>query len=669
MIKDNKLQVFKLKRGQLSLRTKIVLNFLVVITVVGLLSLSFGAKLIKDTIISQAKVKVQHDLASARLVFNEKLNDIQDIVSSTAAREGIQEDIKNNRNSSLLIKLNRVREKHRLDILTLTDCNGIVIVRTRNPKVLSDDLSQDEIINYALNQKVIASPEIVSQEELLKEDAQLAEQATMEFIETPQAEFRPGNRETSGMILKAASPIIDENNINLGILYGGILLNRNYEIVDQIKDLVFKGELYKGRDIGTATIFQHDLRISTNVRTELRERATGTRVSKEINATVLQGGKTWIGRAFVVNDWYITAYEPIRNINNQIIGMLYVGMLESPYIDKTNQVLFTFTILAFSGVVILLIILYYSTTKIINPLREMVNATQNIANGDLSQKVKVKSRDEIGILADSFNQMTENLKAANEKLMDWGKSLENKVNKRTSELARMQAQLTQSEKLASLGKLSASIAHEINNPLGAILVYSHLVLEDIEKKGPQYKNVNKIIKETTRCKDIIKSLLEFARPSELEMHRVDVNQIVEKSISLFKQHQLIKNIRLKRNLDSSLPGIMADSIKLQQVFINIIRNAVEAMDGNGTLTISTSLVERGKYICIKFSDTGPGIKGEDLHRIFEPFFSTKIVGKGTGLGLSISYSIIQKHQGKIEVESKLGKGASFFVKLLNNMDL
>jgi len=656
-----------LKRGQLSLRTKIVLNFLVVIIVIGLLSLSFGSKLIKNTIISQAQLKVQHDLASARLVFEEKLNDIQDIVSSTAAREGIQEDIKNNRNSSLLSKLNRVREKHRLDILTLTDCNGIVIVRTRNPKVLSDDQSQDEIINWALNQKVIASPEIVSREELIKEDPQLAEQANIKFIDTPQAEFRPGNRESSGMMLKAASPIIDENKINLGILYGGILLNRNHEIVDQIKDLVFKGELYRGRDIGTATIFQHDLRISTNVRTESQERAIGTRVSKEVNAAVLQEGKTWIDRAFVVNDWYITAYEPIKNINNQIIGMLYVGMLESPYIDKTNQVLFTFTILAFSGAIMLLIILYYSTTKIINPLREMVNATQKIASGDLSQKVMVKSKDEIGILADSFNQMTENLKAANQKLVEWGKSLENKVYKRTGELARMQAQLTQSEKLASLGKLSASIAHEINNPLGAILVYSHLVLEDLKKKDPQYKNVNKIIKETTRCKDIIKSLLEFARPSELEMHRVDVNQIVEKSISLLKQHQLIQKIRFKKNLDSSLPTIMADSTKLQQVFINIIQNAVEAMDGNGTLTISTSLAERGKYTCIKFSDTGPGIKGEDLPRIFEPFFSTKDVGKGTGLGLSISYSIIQKHQGKIEVESKFGKGAKFFVKLLNNM--
>lgn len=668
LILSKKSWFISMKYGPMSLRTKIVLSFLLVIMVGGIISLSVGARLIKDTIISQAQIKVMHDLHSARMVFDEKLNDIKDIVTLTAAREGIQEDIKNNKQDVLTKKFTRIREKHKLDILTLTDPRGIVIVRTRNQDLVGDDQSQDEIIKRALKKSIVAKPQILPHEELLKEDKVLAEQAFIKFVTTPMAEDRVEDKETSGMMLKAASPIIDEGNNLLGVLYGGILLNRNYEIVDRIKEIVYKGEQYKGREIGTATIFQNDLRISTNVKNEKNERAIGTRVSKEVNHAVLKEGKPWIDRAFVVNEWYITAYEPIRNIDDKIIGILYVGLLESPYIQKARHVLLAFALLSVLWVILLLIILYLSTTKIINPLREMVTATQRIAKGDLFQKVKVPSKDEIGILADSFNQMTRNLKVANEKLIEWGKSLEIKVKKRTNELVKMQEQLIQSEKLASLGKLSASIAHEINNPLGAILVYGHLLLEETDKNDAHYKNINKIIKETSRCKDIIRSLLEFARPGELEKHSADVNEIVEKSLTVMKQQLNFQNLRLNKNFSPTLPKIKADSIKMQQVFINIIRNAAEAMDGKGLLTIRTFLTERGKYICIKFSDTGTGIKEEDKNRIFEPFFSTKDVGKGTGLGLAISYSIVEQHRGKIEVESKVGKGSSFAVKIPISMD-
>jgi two-component system NtrC family sensor kinase len=646
-----------------SLRTKIILSFLVVIILGGLLSLSFGSRLVKNTVISQAQTKVKHDLASAWMVFNEKLNDIKEIISLTAARESLQEDIKSNRQGTLLKKLNRVREEHGLDILTLTDHNGIVMVRTRNPEVVGDDQSQDDIIKWMLIKDVVAKPQIIPREELLKEGKDLADQAYLEFIPTPKAAPRPENKETSGMMMKAASSIKDENNTILGVLYGGILLNRNYEIVDRVKETVYKGEKYKGRDKGTATIFQHDLRISTNVKNEKNERAIGTRVSKEVNNAVLKEGKPWIARAFVVNDWYITAYEPIKNIDDKIIGILYVGMLERPYIDTTKRVMLAFTIMASLFVVLLLVILYFSTTRIINPLQKMVVATQEIAKGDLSHEVKVNSKDEIGYLADSFNKMTADLKTANEKLVEWGKTLEKKVEERTKELAEMQAHLFEAEKLASLGKLAAGVAHEINNPLGSILIYSHLLLEDADKKSPHYENLKKVVKETSRCKDIVKSLLEFARPKEPEMSLININEIVETSLSIMVRQALFQNIRLKKMYASPLPKIVADSAQLQQVFTNIILNAAEAMNGNGVLTLSSSLSEEGSYIEVKFSDTGPGIKEEDKKRLFEPFFSTKEVGKGTGLGLAISYSIIQKHQGTIEVKSEAGKGSTFTVKL------
>jgi two-component system NtrC family sensor kinase len=657
-----------MKFPNFSIRTKIILSFIIVIFIGGLVSLNFGSRIIRNTLISQAQAKVRHDLEAAWMVFNENLNDIKEVVSLTASRESLIDNLKNGQLDILLSSLNRVREDYGLDILTLTDHTGKVIIRARNPQIVGDDQSEDEIVSWALKRGVLAHPQIINRDELLKEGEDLAEQAYFKFIPTPMAAERPEDRETSGMMLKAASSMIDENNTLVGVLYGGILLNRNFDIVDRVKEMVYKDEKYKGVETGTATIFQKDLRISTNVKNKQAQRAIGTRVSKEVNTAVLKEGKAWIDRAFVVNDWYITAYEPIKNIKSDIIGILYVGMLEKPYIDTSNRVMLTFVWIASLCVVGLLIILYFSTNRIINPLLRMVKATQQIAKGDLSHKVVVRSKDEIGLLANSFNTMTSDLRTANEELLDWGRTLEKKVEERTQELTKMQAHLIQSEKLASLGKLAAGVAHEINNPLGGILIYSHLLLEDTPKDSPYYENLKKIAKETSRCKDIVKGLLEFARPKDPEMLQLDINAIVEKSLYIIEGQALFQNIKIEKELAPDLPKIVGDSAQLQQVFMNIILNAAEAMNGDGTLTLRTQLNGNDKFIDIGFIDTGHGISEEDKKRLFEPFFTTKEVGKGTGLGLAISYSIIQKHLGTINVASEKGKGSVFTVKLPVNRE-
>jgi len=663
-----------MKLSHFSLRTKIILSFLIVIIIGGLLSLSIGWKLVKNTILSQAQAKVKHDLAAAWMVFNEKLNDIKEIVSLNATREGVHDNIKYGERDILLKKLSRMRKRYRLDILTLTDPRGRIIVRSRNPEVVGDDQSQDEIIKWALKENVLAHPQIVTRKELLKEGEDLADKAYMEFIKTPKAAPRPENKETSGLMLKAASSVVDENNKLLGVLYGGILLNRNYEIVDRVKEIVYKGEKYKGREIGTATIFQHDLRISTNVKNERGERAIGTRVSKEVNNAVLVEGKPWIDRAFVVNDWYITAYESIKNINGKTIGILYVGMLEKPYIDTTNKVMFTFIVLASLSVILLLAILYFSTTRIINPLQRMVVATQKIAKGDLSHKVEVKSSDEIGYLANSFNQMTSDLKAANEKLIEWGKTLEKKVTERTKELTEMQAHLIQSEKLASLGQLAAGVAHEVNNPLAGILIYIKLFLKKYKEKKLQTEKTEpqllKMEKETERTSRIIRNLLDFSRQSEPALRPVDLNKLVEAALSLVGHQISLENIRLEKKLDMQLPLVLADFDQIQQVLINIILNASQAMPNGGNLTITTSVTERTKIgesskntAKIDISDTGVGISKENLSKLFNPFFTTKEKGKGIGLGLSVVHGIIERHKGKIEVESEPNEGTTFAIYL------
>jgi two-component system NtrC family sensor kinase len=644
----------------LPLRMKFILSFLAVICFGGVLTLTLGTRLEHRTIISLAQAKVRHDLASAWMVYNDKLNHIQDIVRLSSSLESLKNALQNEEKELLLRYLAQSRDDFNLDVLNITDARGKILVRSSRPEIWGDDQSQDPLVSRALQGKTVKATQIVPKQELIKEKS-LAEKTYLKIIPTPKAAPSPKDYVEDGMFLKAASPLKDQNGVILGVIYGGILLNRNYEIVDRVKEIVFKGEKYKGKEIGTATIFQNDLRISTNVKKENGERAIGTRVSKEVNDAVLQQGKSWIHRAFVVNDWYISAYEPIKNISGDVIGILYVGMLEKPYIDLRNKVMATFAGMAILSVLLLLVIMFFIISTIIQPLQQMVNATKKIADGDLDHKVNINFKDEVGQLASSFNLMTENLRKANEKLVQWGKTLEKRVTERTQELREMQDSLVRSEKLASLGKMAAGVAHEINNPLTSILINTHLVLEKLDKDAGVKENLELIADETTRCSDIVKGLLEFSHQDPPEKDAADVNDILNLSIDIIKNHVTFQNIKIIKKLYRDLPQIAVDSNKIKQVFLNLMLNAAEAMPEGGSLSIKSRLSENEKYVEIEFTDTGLGIPEENINKLFDPFFTTK--SGGTGLGLAVSYGIIEQHKGKIEVRSKQGQGSTFVVRL------
>jgi PAS domain S-box-containing protein len=224
-------------------------------------------------------------------------------------------------------------------------------------------------------------------------------------------------------------------------------------------------------------------------------------------------------------------------------------------------------------------------------------------------------------------------------------------------------QLVSSEKMASLGKLAAGIAHEINNPLGGILIYSSLMMEDLPEGDPKRGDLARIVQETSRCKDIVKSLLEFARQTEPKMEPTDINRAITDGLFFLENQALFHNIKIIKNLDPFLPFVRGNASQLKQVLINIIVNAAEAMHGNGAFTITSYPSPDRKGIILEFTDTGEGISEENLTRIFDPFFTTKEVGKGTGLGLATSYGIIEDHGGRISVRSKVGEGTTFTIEL------
>lgn len=648
--------------NRLSLRTKLIASFLFVVIAGGLLSSLIGTRLVADTIVSQARNKVKHDLNTAWLVYNHSLDRIRDVVQLTAAGQTLPQFMESRRWKSLEEFLIKRRKDFGLDILTLTDARGKVLLRTHHPFHSGDDQGSDPIVQRVLKGEPAASTAIVPREELQKEWNELAERAFTPFVPTPKAKEVPIDRETSGMMLKAACPVWDGNGRLLGVLYGGVLLNRDYQIVDKVRDLLYGEGRYKGRETGTATIFQGDLRISTNVLDEKGHRAIGTRVSEEVYRAVLEKGELWLDRAFVVHDWYLTGYRPIRDITGKIVGILYVGMLEAPYVDLRNRVVYSFFGIGVLGVVIVVLLYFFITSGITRPLREMAAATAKIAEGDLSVEVAGKSDDEIGRLAKSFNYMLVRLKQARKELEDYGRVLEEKVEERTQELTKMQNHLIQSEKMASMGQLSASIAHEVNNPLSGALIYNQLIAKKITRGDFDREAIldylSKMQHELSRSTKLIRSLLDFSVQSEPKIKEVNVNEVLNRALELGIHAGSKENTRVEKDLHP-LPTFMVDPDQLEQVFVNLIMNALQAMPTGGTLTLRTYMENRELKIAVQ--DTGCGISPENMNKIFTPFFSTKKEVKGVGLGLSVSYGIVQGLKGRIEVNSKVGEGTSFTV--------
>ena len=350
---------------KISTKTKLALIFFATACFIGVVTSLIVNSVITNQIIFEAQERVKEDLNTARWVYASRIKDIDRTIYWASVRHVLKNGIKERNISPIRAEMLELMVKEGLDFLTLIDRKGTVIFRFNNPPASGDSLIHDPFIKKALDKKGEAGTQVLSEDELLKEGEALAKKAILRLVPTPKAKPTEKVEEVSGMVLKAAHPVIDFNGNVLGVLTGGILLNRNYEIVDHIKDIVFKNARYKGKEIGTATIFLGDLRISTNVMSKEGNRAIGTRAMGEVTKHVLEKGMPWIQRAFVVDDWYITAYEPIRDIRDKIVGMLYVGMLESKYALMKERIILLFFLFSLSGMLIALTLSFLLSWKIL----------------------------------------------------------------------------------------------------------------------------------------------------------------------------------------------------------------------------------------------------------------------------------------------------------------
>jgi len=370
-----------------STRSKLIASFLGVVFLVGVVSLVIGGQL--------------------RETYLNRIKSIACPLSVASMEPTLRSALKARDVSEITPRLETVEKRAELDFVGAVTREGDTLCRIGKGDIHCETADvKNPIAELIFNRMVPVSGTVVlSREFLYAQSPELADRARIRLLPTPRAAPKhEEEEETSGMALMAAFPIFDEGTL-LGVIYGGVLLNQSTAIVDTVRDTVFQNEIYKGRSIGTATIFFNDLRIATNVVTTEGKRAIGTYVSKEVKEHVLGKGERWTDRAFVVSDWYITAYEPIEDIFGNRVGMLYVGVLEEKYVDIRNKAISLLVAITVAGMMLAVGLGYLLANKIMSPVHRLIEASQQVSEGNLTPEIGPISKDEIGVLQKTFKDM------------------------------------------------------------------------------------------------------------------------------------------------------------------------------------------------------------------------------------------------------------------------
>ena len=650
----------------------VLFPILLVMPIVLVLAIYWGKGFSYD----QLFIKVNTDLTVAHDVFKRIREDYLNRLALVAESHSFYIALEENDTESIKQQLAILKNTSGFDYLHILDTEGNLLVE--NYSVEYDRVS--ELVFSAAHGKPSVGIEIFDHERMLAENRDLAQQMVLPLIETVRA--RPTARviEDRGMVIRAVYPAKDAKGKVIALLDGGVLLNSNFNFVDTIRDLVYgPGSLPEG-SIGTVTVFLDDVRISTNVALKPGERALGTRVSNEVRRQVLEQGEVWIDSAFVVNDWFISSYEPIVDINGERVGMLYAGYLEAPFREAFWQALGVLALLFIALMVLSAWLSIRGAKTIFKPLEAMSAVVRATRDGKQPRIGKLESKDEIGELSRELDIMLDLLQERNKLIQQSATQLEIKVIERTAELElkntdlhktidvlrKTREQLVLAEKMAALGELTAGVAHEINNPTQVILGNLDVVVEAMSSHiEPVSDEVELIIQQVYRIQDIINNLLQYARPGEYAgyLKELNVNTVVNNTL------KLLTHMRRNHSFDVELDlkaenAVRINEQELEQVLVNLVTNAIHALDKEaGKICVATRDWD-DKGVVIQVKDNGSGMTQDQISRVFNPFYSTKNHGEGTGLGLSLSYGLMRRYGGNITVESEPGAGAEFYVWLL-----
>jgi two-component system NtrC family sensor kinase len=641
------------------LPTLVVLPLLLGVTMVRW-SAKFDALLIS---------KVNGDLTIAHQYVATILENTGERIEAIADSARLHDILVDNQMMSLAGFLEQNRNRLGLDFLFVANADGMI---TASAGTQASQVRTDWPVRAsALGGKAAYAIDVFSQEELGGISPVLAQRAGLEVLPTLNSDTAQKVMETRGMTIHAASPVRLPGG-EVVALIGGKLLNQNLEFIDTINDLVYREASLPEGSQGTATLFLDDVRISTNVRLFENRRALGTRVSGAVRSAVLDNGRVWLDSAFVVNDWYISAYEPLTDSYGKRVGMLYVGFLETPFARAKYETLGS-VIIAFLAITIISIPIFLRWARgIFKPLERMTQTISKVDEGDLGARTGLSStHDEIGLVAVHLDGLLQRLQEREGELRAWNQELNARVEERTQELQlanrQLEAttkQLVMSEKLATIGEITAGVAHEINNPVAVIqgnIEVARLVLgEKADLAKTEFRLIDEQVERISR---IVTKLLQFARPEEFAgyVERHDPSTVISDCMPLV-QHVLNRSGIMVVREDHSDGLVLMNRTELQQVLVNLIVNAAHAMPSGGTLTLTCNDEERHNRagVSITIADTGIGMSADIVERIFEPFFTTKRQ-EGTGLGLSVSQMLIVRQGGEISLKSIPGLGTTFTI--------
>ncbi|NML75842.1 HAMP domain-containing protein [Rhizobium sp. S-51] len=613
--------------------------------------------------------KVNGDLTIAHQYLSRILENTGEHLNALTASVAFREAVIKDDRGALNSYLDDNRKRLGLDFLFIIEPGGEAIGLPQRPDAVRVRTDWP-VLASAFAGEAKTAIDILSEAELQAISPQLAARARLELVATPNAVATDRSAETRGMVVHSASPALVPGS--KAVLVGGILLNQNLVFIDTINDLVYREASLPEGSKGTATLFLEDVRISTNVRLFEDRRALGTRVSAAVRSTVLDQGRVWLDSAFVVNDWYVSAYEPISDSYGKRVGMLYVGFLEAPFARaKTETIVgiaFAFLVVTAASVPIFL----RWARAIFKPLERMTGTIARVEAGDLGARSGLSgARDEIGVVATHLDSLLDQLQQRDRELRNWNDELNDRVAERTRELElanrQLEAttkQLIMSEKLAAIGEITAGVAHEINNPVAVMQGNLDVVRSVLGERADELATEFRLIDEQIhRVNQIVTKLLQFAKPEEYAgyVDRHVVAEVISDCLPLV-QHLLNKaEITVERD-DRASRCVLMNRTELQQVLINLIVNAIHAMPDGGRLGLVSRDEDRDDRpgIVIQVIDTGIGMAPEVMQRIFDPFFTTKR-REGTGLGLSISQTLVTRQGGTLVAESAPGKGTTFTI--------
>ncbi|HET9822304.1 MAG TPA: cache domain-containing protein [Burkholderiaceae bacterium] len=584
--------------------------------------------------------KVRADLAIANGYFERVLAEVDSSTEAVAQSHALMRDLPNRGKLAELLIQFKAREQ--LDFLELRDPQGHVIASSEGT---AGNAAAPAPVRRATGADR-TSIELLNADEFAQVAPALAARVPVPLVATRNAARSERQREDRAMVVVARVPLHDDAGRLLGMLNGGVLLNRNLAFIDHINEIVYPDGSLPFGSVGTATLFLDDVRISTNVRLFDEggrgdgNRAIGTRVSQRVRDQVLGAGATWLGRAFVVNDWYVSAYLPLADGAGQRVGMLYVGFLERPFTWVKYGLLAGIGALFLAVMAGAAVLSLRLARRIAAPLERMAETMSRVEGGERSARVGATDNgDEIGQLADHLDRLLDLIDAHT-------RELDAKVEERTRELAAAQQQLVRSEKLAAIGQLTASIAHEVNNPIAVIQGNLDLMRELLGADTERVRSELALLdQQVERMRLIVTQLLQFARPTEYAgyVESLDTARVVDDCLVLVAHLLARTRITLERQLSATRPAGF-NRQELQQVLVNLLVNAIHAMPEGGTLTLASRDVGED-MIELSVTDTGPGLGPELLRELFKPFVTRK--KDGTGLGLWISRSIVERYGGEL----------------------